>query len=161
MILKKALINLKNFSTPDFKAEFQTNLSLQIDFLDICSKHIQYAFEILDDDPMKALEIMREVNDFYDTLGAIPHEILDLSVAVVSKIGVCDMQLAISLLDEIDVDCFKIDAAIELLRRTDSTDCVNEIAKKIRVLDNERIHEFEQALKLFEIQHAKLTSPIN
>lgn len=147
---KKGLLDLKSFSTPEFKCEFQTNLSLQVDFLNICSEHIQYAFEILDSEPFKALEIMREVNDFYDTLGAIPHEILDLSVAVVSKIGVYDIQLAINLLDEIDVDCFKIDAAIELLSRTDSMNSINEIAKKIRVLDNEKVHEFEQVLELVE-----------
>lgn len=150
---KKGLFDLKSFSMPEFKCEFQTNLSLQVDFLNICSKHIQYAFEILDDDPMRALEIMREVNDFYDTLGAIPHEILDLSVAVVSKIGVYDIELAINLLDEIDVDCFKIDAAIELIRRTESEKYINEIAKRISVLEDERVQEFKQELELVQTKN--------
>lgn len=147
MISKKALINLKNFSSPEFKAEFQTNLSLQAGFLDICSKHIQYAFEILNDEPLKALEILHTLNDFHDTLGTMPHEILDLSVAVVSKIGSFDMERAIKMLDTIEVESYKIDAAIELLKKTDSKDYMNEIAKKIRVLDNERVHEFEQATR--------------
>lgn len=150
MTSKKALINLKNFSTPEFKAEFQTNLSLQAGFLDICSKHIQYAFEILNDEPLKALEILHTLNDFHDTLGTMPNEILDLSVAVVSKIGNFDMERAIKMLDTIEVESYKIDAAIELLKKTDSKDYMNEIAKKIRVLDNERVHEFEQALELVE-----------
>lgn len=153
MTSKKALINLKNFSSPEFKAEFQTNLSFQLGFLDICSKHIQYAFEILNDEPLKALEILHTLNDFHDTLGTLPHEILDLSVAVVSQIGNFDMKRAIEMIDTIEVESYKIDAAIELLKKTDSKDYMNEIAKKIRVLNNERVHEFEQELELVDIQN--------
>lgn len=145
-IRKKALLNLKAFSTPEFKCEFKNNTPLQVQFLDVCSKHIQYAFEIMDDDPMRALEIMRELNDFHDVLGTMPHEILDLSVAIVSRFGTYNIEYAISLLDEIDVETYKIDAAIELLRIADSEKYKNEIAKKIRVLDSERVQEFEKEL---------------
>lgn len=150
MTTKKALINLKNFSTPEFKAEFQTNLSLQAGFLDICSKHIQYAFEILNDEPLKALEILHTLNDFHDTLGTMPNEILDLSVAVVSQIGNFDMKRAIEIIDTIEVESYKIDAAIELLKKTDSKDEMNDIAKRIRALYNERVYEFEQELSIYE-----------
>ena len=143
MLNKKALIDLDNFNSPEFKDEFQINPSLKAGVMDICSRHIEYALDILNYEPFKALEIMRALNDFHEILGDMPHAILDLSVAVVSKIGAYNIQYAINLLDEIKNESYKIDAAIELLRRTDSQDCINEIAKKIRILDNEKVQEFE------------------
>ena len=133
---RDSLISLKNFSEPEFKKEFLNNSSLEKIFLDICQTHIDYALSIVNENPYKALEIYMDLNDFHDILGSMPHDIIDLSVEIVVRISKDNVQKAISLIDIIDVDDFKVDALNEIIDKTNNESVVKILNYKKQTYEN-------------------------
>lgn len=80
---------------------------------------VDYALEIVDSNPVKALELFYEANSLCKQEGIFPNEMIDLSVEIVLNIADSDMEQAIKLLDIIDIEYFRIETIDKLRAKTD------------------------------------------
>ena len=130
------LISIKRFTKNDFKEEFLLNKSYENIFLDICQTHIDYASNILNDNPYEALEIYMDLNDFHDILGSMPHDIIDLSVNIAVKIAENDILKAFEIIETIDIDDFKIEAYNKILEKTNDKSIIKILNEKISLFND-------------------------
>ena len=69
---------------------------------------INIAFSIVDNCPDKALKVYYLIQDTYSMVGSVPHEVIDLSVAIVSAIAKTDVERALNLVEIIEVPHYQI-----------------------------------------------------
>lgn len=133
---RDSLISLKKFSEPEFEKEFLNNSSLERIFLNICQTHIDYASNIMNDNPYEALEIYMDLNDFHDILGSMPHDIIDLSVNIAVKIAENDILKAFEIIETIDIDDFKIEAYNKILEKMNDKSIIKMLNEKISLFND-------------------------
>lgn len=131
MTQKENLISLNEFISENYKTLFSNIRFMQDHFSDICERHIDYAFSILEEKPYEALEIYTLVNKFHDTLGVMPDKILNLSEDIVVRVSYDDIEKGIDLVEIIEIECFKTKALFRIASKTKDSDLINKIAYKI------------------------------
>ena len=80
---------------------------------------VNYALEIVDSNPLKALELFYVADSLCKQEGIFPNEMIDLSMEIVLNIADSDMEQAIKLLDIIDIEYFRIETIDKLRAKTD------------------------------------------
>lgn len=76
---------------------------------------VNYALEIVDSNPLKALELFYEADSLCKQEGIFPNEMIDLSMEIVLNIANTNMEQAIKLLDIIDIEYFRIETIDKLV----------------------------------------------
>ncbi len=96
---------------------------------------LEIGFSIVDIYPHKALGIFNLINETYNTIGNLPGEILDLSVAIVVSLAQKDIGKSIELLNIIEVDYYKLEALeniYDLCKQKKTSNKINILIENVK-----------------------------
>ena len=92
----------------------------------------EIGFSIVEKYPYKALNIFQSIDNIYEKVGALPGEILDLSVEIVVSIAKINFNEAMKVMNDIiEVDYFKLEALKKLNVKSYSQEIQNQIGNLI------------------------------
>ena len=115
-------------------------IDLEYELYDEVGKYVkcvlEVGFSIVDAFPLKALEIINNMNEAYTILGHLPQKSMNLSVDIVCSIAKQDVAKALGYLDIIEVEYYRLEALEKIRQYPQSKEIADKLDEIIVELKN-------------------------